>query len=616
MIRFDSRNAYYKTPFGAVEQNAELSLRIAVTGGKPIASALLFVRSDETGTSVTAEGKSGDAAPPGGLDPDEGGVLCEFKIQIGGIGLYLYHFEVSYQDGEKELSPEFQLTVYERDYLTPSWLKSGVMYQIFPDRFARSETYHGPRQDKNYVLRDDWGGLPNDKPDEKGIIQNNDFFGGNLRGVMEKLEYLKELGVTVIYLNPIFEAYSNHRYDTGDYKKIDPLLGTEEDFRALCEKAKESGIRIILDGVFNHTGSDSLYFNKKGRYPGLGAFQSKDSPYYKWYRFTEFPDEYESWWGIDTLPQVNETEPSYLDYIIRSGDSVIKRWLRCGASGFRLDVADELPDEFLEELRTAVKEIKPDGAVIGEVWEDASNKVSYGLRRKYFLGRQLDSVMNYPLKDAVIDYLAGSQDGLRLEMTVNSLWENYPEPAFNALMNILGTHDTRRILTVLGENSESEAYGRQRLFLALLIVSFMPGIPCIYYGDEIGMKGERDPFNRMCFDPDRGDPEILRFFRRLFAFRGRIDGLEDYLFQPERAEGSFYSFGRSGKKGRLIVAVNSGEGNWPLDLSLKEGESLKDFFISGTVLYQGQESFIIGENSGIAAWIVYNSTINVTNLAQ
>lgn len=604
MIRFDSRNTYYKTPFGAVKQNEDLSLRIKIADGRTAASALLLIRSDETGTVVTAEGKP---AKSGG--PDEGGArkeddaLYEFKIQIGGIGLYFYHFEVVYQNGEKEQTHEFQLTVYDRDYQTPSWLKSGVMYQIFPDRFARSETYHAPKQDKNYVLREDWGGLPNDKPDERGIVQNNDFFGGNLRGIIEKLDYLEELGVTVIYFNPIFEAYSNHRYDTANYKKIDPLLGTEEDFRALCEKAKEKGIRIILDGVFNHTGSDSLYFNKKGRYPELGAFQSKDSSYYKWYRFTEFPDKYESWWGVDTLPCVNETEPSYLDYIIRSEDSVVKHWLRCGASGFRLDVADELPDGFLEALRSAVKEIKPDGAVIGEVWEDASNKVSYGLRRKYFLGHQLDSVMNYPLKDAVIDYLAGSRDGSRLEMTVNNLWENYPAPAFNALMNILGTHDTRRILTVLGESSESETHTRQRLFLALLIVSFMPGLPCVYYGDEIGMTGERDPFNRMCFDPDHGDPEILRFFRRLFAFRGKIDGLEDYLFQPRGAEGSFYSFSRLGQKGRLIVAANSGEGVYPLNLSLKEGEFLKDFFISGTVLYEGQEAFSVRENSGISVWI-------------
>ncbi len=440
-------------------------------------------------------------------------------------------------------------------------------------------------------------------PVEKGIKSPKDFEGKKYGGWGSPAE------------EEMIKALMNQ--EKADFKKVDPMLGTEEDFRELCEKAMEKGIRIILDGVFNHTGSDSVYFNKDGRYSETGAYQSKESPYYKWYRFTEFPDRYDSWWGIDTLPGVNETEPSYLDFIIRSEDSVVKHWLRCGASGFRLDVADELPDEFIEALRAAVKEIRSDAAIIGEVWEDASNKMSYGRRRKYFQGNQLDSVMNYPLKDAVIDFLVKGRDGAALEKAVNSLWDNYPEPAFGALMNILGTHDTERILTVLAEGSRDADEARQRLFLACLIVSFMPGIPCVYYGDEIGMKGGKDPLNRMCFEPGRGDPQILRFYRRLFAFRGKIDGLEDYSFQPRSAEGSFYSFARTGSGGRLVVAANSGGGAsgssngdsrgslvYRLDLKIAENESLKDFFISGSVSYETEEAFRIGENSGIAAWIV------------
>jgi glycosidase len=613
MIQFDSFHPYYKHPFGSIESGSALTLRIKTSGGSPAVSARLVIISDETGNTLRAEEKTAQGA---GITP-EGHDLFEFTVQIVDTGLYFYHFEVVRQDKGTERTPDYQLTVYSRGYVTPRWLKAGVMYQIFPDRFARSGNYRAPRQNKDYILREDWGGAPNGKPDEKGIVRNNDFFGGNLRGILEKLDYLEELGVTVIYLNPIFEAYSNHRYDTADFKKVDPMLGTEEDFRELCEKAMEKGIRIILDGVFNHTGSDSVYFNKDGRYSETGAYQSKESPYYKWYRFTEFPDRYDSWWGIDTLPGVNETEPSYLDFIIRSEDSVVKHWLRCGASGFRLDVADELPDEFIEALRAAVKEIRSDAAIIGEVWEDASNKMSYGRRRKYFQGNQLDSVMNYPLKDAVIDFLVKGRDGAALEKAVNSLWENYPEPAFGALMNILGTHDTERILTVLAEGSRDADEARQRLFLACLIVSFMPGIPCVYYGDEIGMKGGKDPLNRMCFEPGRGDPQILRFYRRLFAFRGKIDGLEDYSFQPRSAEGSFYSFARTGSGGRLVVAANSGGGAsgssngdsrgslvYRLDLKIAENESLKDFFISGSVSYETEEAFRIGENSGIAAWIV------------
>lgn len=595
MIQFNSKKLFYKSPFGAVEEKTELFLRIKVPGNRAVASACLILAADQSDQYSKVEGT---------LEKSTGTEYqYSFTLHMDQIGLFFYHFEVKYQDDEKERSATYQCTVYRKNYTTPDWLKNGVMYQIFPDRFARSEKYSSPLQKKNYVIRDDWGGVPNDKPDELGVIQNNDFFGGNLRGIIERLSYLEDLGVTVIYLNPIFEAFSNHRYDTADYKKIDPMLGTTEDFCELCQKAKEKGIRIILDGVFNHTGSDSVYFNKIGRYPGLGAYQSKASPYYNWYRFIEFPKKYESWWGIDTLPGVNETDPSFLDFIIRSEDSVVKHWMRCGASGFRLDVADELPDEFLEALRAAVKEIDPEGAVIGEVWEDASNKISYGLRRRYFLGNQLDTVMNYPLKNAMIDFLVYKRDGILFEQLVNSLWENYPQPAFSTLMNILGTHDTTRILSVLSENSPDDDYSRQRLFLAMLITAFMPGIPCVYYGDEIGMKGGRDPFNRMCFEPNHGDPYIKKYFKRLFKFRKRISRLESYSFQQRTAEGSFYSFYRIGMNGRLIIAANTGSQDYLLNLAMKDKEFLKDFFISGSVSFERQGVFRIKENSGIVAYI-------------
>lgn len=592
MIEFNSKNEYYKWPFGSIVKNSDLFMRINITGEKPVISALLILNNDTEGSIITQEGTC------------EGESLYSFSLQIDKIGLYFYYFEAVYRDDSREKTPIHQLTVYSADFKTPQWLKTGVMYQIFPDRFAKSKDYKPPKQNKRYILREDWGGMPNDQPDEHGIIQNNDFFGGNLRGIIENLDYLETLGVTVIYLNPIFEAYSNHRYDTADYKKIDPLLGNEEDFIELCEKSRFRGMRIILDGVFNHTGSDSIYFNKTGRYRELGAYQSIDSPYYSWYRFTEFPDHYDSWWGIDTLPGVNETEPSYLEYIVTADDSVIKHWLRCGASGFRLDVADELPDIFLEATRSAVKETKPDGALIGEVWEDASNKIAYGRRKKYFFGDQLDAVMNYPLKNAVIDYLVHRKDGIELEQVVNSIWENYPKPAFNALMNILGTHDTRRILTVLSENSQNYDYSRQRLFLAQLIISLMPGIPCVYYGDEIGMMGEKDPFNRMCFQPENGDKNIFHFFKRLFAFRKRINNFEDYDFKPRRAEGSFYSFSRFGDNGRVVIATNAGSRDYLLNLAMCEKEYLKDLFISGSVFYERQGVFRINENSGIAAYIL------------
>ncbi|GAB1475394.1 hypothetical protein MASR2M70_02260 [Bacillota bacterium] len=478
------------------------------------------------------------------------------------------------------------------------------MYQIFPDRFARDISYNVPAQNKKHVLRDDWGGTPNHLPDEKGRITNNDFFGGNLRGITQSLDYLSGLGVTVIYLNPIFEAYSNHRYDTANFKAIDPLLGTEEDFRDLCRKAGEKGIRIILDGVFNHTGSDSIYFNKYGRYPCVGAFQSKDSPYFSWFRFSNYPEEYESWWGIDTLPHVNEEDPGYMDYILNDEDSVVRHWLSCGASGFRLDVVDELPDVFLDRFRQVVKEFDRDAVIIGEVWEDAATKISYGQKRRYLEGDQLDSVMNYPLQNGVIDFMKGNISGSGLSGIVEELWGNYPETVFYGLMNILGTHDTPRILTVFEDGADIKL-SRQRLFAALIIWALMPGIPCLYYGDEIGMKGGKDPFNRGCFMPERADNEIFMHYKRLIAFRKKISGfgrLSELKYQPDKCGENLYTFDRKGSSCRIVTAVCR-EGSESISVDLAPGERIEDFFISGDVILTSFTTFQLFGCSGVAVLI-------------
>lgn len=487
----------------------------------------------------------------------------------------------------------------------PKWLKNGIMYQIFPDRFARSPQYIPPKQTKEYLLREDWGGVPNFMPDQDGIVQNNDFFGGNLQGIIENLEYLQDLGVTVIYLNPIFEAYSNHRYDTADYMKIDPLLGSEADFMELCSLALEKGIKILIDGVFNHTGSDSIYFNKKGRYASIGAYQSKSSPYYNWFRFIEWPSKYEAWWGVDTLPSIQETEPTYLDYIIRNRDSVIRHWLGCGASGYRLDVVDELPDLFLDELRLVVKEENPDAAIIGEVWEDASTKVSYGQRRRYLEGDQLDSVMNYPLRKAIIRFIKEDQDAFAFASTIEVLWRNYPETVFYGLMNFLGTHDTPRIFNIFSENVNRVA-ARQRLFSSLILWAMMPGIPCIYYGDELGMMGEKDPLNRGCFEHEKRDQEIFRHYKRLLSFRQEVEtfeSLELLKFEHGMITDNMYSFHRKGQKCRLHVAVNAGDEWETLPLNLRDGEKIIDYFISGDVSFADLDTFHLKGCSGIAVLI-------------
>lgn len=527
-------------------------------------------------------------------------------------GLYYCRFSASVPDAASGVWPisteEAQLTVYKEGYSAPDWLSGGLMYQIFPDRFAKSGQYEAPEQKKSYRLHGEWGELPDSGPDEQGIVWNRDFFGGNLKGIEERLPYLQSLGVTVIYLNPIFRAFSNHRYDTANYMEIDPMLGTEEDFSSLCTAAGERGIRIIIDGVFNHTGSHSVYFNKDGAFDTLGAYQRKESPWYRWYSFQDYPEHYDSWWGIDTLPAVNETEESYRDYILRGEDSVVKHWLRKGASGIRLDVADELPDVFLDEVRTAVKGTKPDAAVIGEVWEDASNKEAYGQRRRYFQGDQLDSVMNYPLKDGIIRFINGDGDGAKLRELLCSIMEHYPRTSFHSLMNILGTHDTERILTIFLNGSDSYEQARQKLFLSLLVWAFLPGIPCIYYGDELGMEGGRDPFNRCCFQPEKAKNDIAAFYRRLLLFRGRIDGLGQMELEPGPAEQGVFSFLRKGSGGTLFVLLNLSGESIAAEPPQDSGYQPLDFVNCGSVYTELRGVDIarlhVAPNSGIALYSI------------
>ena len=425
----------------------------------------------------------------------------------------------------------FQLTVYDEEYKTPEFLKGGIMYQIFPDRFAKSGEVHDNIPDGR-VMRN-WGETPYYRPDEHGHVWNNDYFGGDLKGIQEKLPYLADLGVTCLYLNPIFESHENHRYNTANYRKVDPLLGTNEDFASLCAEAKKLGISIILDGVFSHTGADSIYFNKYGRYDTVGAYQSRDSEYYSWYTFYDYPNVYEAWWGIDTLPNVQENNPEYTRYIC-GDDGVLDYWLKQGAAGFRLDVADELPDEFLENLRTCVKKHGSEKIIIGEVWEDASNKEAYGVKRRYLLGGQLDSVMNYPFREAVINYIKGmsSRDFHR---AIIGIIENYPKDTIDVLMNFLSTHDIERAINRFGGedcndkskdwmaerwlNEQEYQLGRSRLMAATALLFFLPGVPCIYYGDEAGLQGYKDPFNRRCYPWGHEDTELIAFHKELARIR-------------------------------------------------------------------------------------------------
>ena len=457
-------------------------------------------------------------------------------------------------EGQESMDPppSYQITVYDPGFETPQWFRHSVMYQIFPDRFfqSRKEPLTQAELEKkrpDYIYHEDWRDKPIYKPDPRtGEIMNNDFFGGNLAGIVDKLPYLKDLGVSVVYLNPIFESYSNHRYDTGDYHKVDATLGTRADFRHLCARARAMGMRVVLDGVFNHTGSDSAYFNRYGLYDCVGAYQSKASKYHKWYSFRSFPDDYECWWGILTLPSLNESEPSFQRYIIDSENSITRRWLRCGASGWRLDVVDELPDDFLKALRVAVKSVDEDAIIIGEVWEDASNKVSYGVRKEYLLGYELDSVMNYVFKNALLDFLLMRAPSGRFIAEMRRLADHYPTQCFYSLMNLIGGHDVPRALTLMSDphpdltrdqkamhkpTTRQRKIGVRRLKLASLVQMAMPGVPSVYYGDEAGMAGFEDPFNRETFPWDEIDEDLHSWYKRVITLRNAFATLRTGTFE-------------------------------------------------------------------------------------
>ncbi|EMZ42528.1 4-alpha-glucanotransferase [Atopobium minutum] len=486
--------------------------------------------------------------------------------QVGGVGTL-----------REWMGPSFQITAYTPRTTQPDWYRGGVAYQIFPDRFSRDKNWEQRAQQALRLhphgvarhIQQDWNEPPYYIRDEKGRVQRWDFYGGSINGIREKLDYLQGMGITILYLNPIFEAASNHRYDTGNYLQIDPLLGDLQDFTLLCKEAQDRGISIILDGVFNHSGCDSLYFNKYNNYDSVGAYQSKDSVYRDWYKFDKKTGEYQSWWGVDDLPDIDEHSQTYRDYMFGK-DGVVRSWLRAGARGWRLDVADELPDDFIKELRRAALAERSDALILGEVWEDASNKISYGKLRQYFLGDELDAVMNYNLREALLGYVRGDMSASVLRERMESMHENYPPDAFVEAFNLLGTHDTARILTLLGAPdphnmdgqhgsyrlSESErGLAKGRLWLATLVQMLLPGVPCIYYGDEAGLEGTTDPFNRAAFPWGHEDTDCQAIIRNALTLRKTLPLSEaDHFFTLDLGD-EVFGFVRKNNQHNQSVAV-------------------------------------------------------------
>jgi len=591
--------------FGAFPHTGDITFTLSVTGElSNLRSVVMVIHGDGWGREetvykdipLTPALENGEFS----LTLNMGDLCREWDFDDNGLFWYHYRLETAnsqyYFGGEAPVElchinghdNERQLMVYSADYTVSKHLQTGIIYHIFVDRFKRSGEC-GVKA--GAILDENWeNGIPQYGAYPGAEVANNVFFGGDLWGIAEELPYIKSLGASTIYLSPIFDAASNHKYDTGDYLSVDEMFGGEEALRHLCKEAKKAGIQIILDGVFNHTGADSVYFNKFGTYDSVGAYQSEDSPYYPWYFFGETKEKYESWWGIKILPKVNTAGDDFPAFIF---DQVIPKWMDCGVSGWRLDVADELNEGFIEKLRETVKEKNPDGAVIGEVWEDATDKVSYSQRRKYLRGHQLDSVMNYPLRNGIISYvLYGDCDLFR--RSTETLYRRYPKVTSDALMNFLGTHDTARILSVLGDTDYDEltneelstrrmskkgrAAAIRLLKLAYGILVAVPGVPCVFYGDEVGMEGYRDPFCRRTFPwhtlhkGNAVEESLPEFYRRLGEIRQTEPALNGGLFRLVEANEDYVMIRRETEDDSLTVIANRSDRDisFPLDSPVHE----------------------------------------------
>ena len=578
----------YRSPFGAAKTGEKVYLRLDVKN--PVSGLSCYVRTwhDEKGAKLfkmECEKWGDEAVYSAELTMPEDPCLIWYSFVLETFdGRSFYGNNEKFRGGRGRMyssNPEgYQITVYN-EAKTPSWYKEGVAYQIFPDSFNRGADWleraaadavpgrKGPRK----VIQMDWDDKPFYIRNESGAIERWTGYGGTLSGIKDKLPYLNDLGITIIYLNPVFEAASSHRYDTADFMKIDPGLGDEKSFKALVDEAKKYGIKIILDGVFNHVGRDSIYFNAFGNYGEGGAAQDKNSPYYKWFSFENWPDKYDCWWGVTDLPNVNENDPSYKEYICTGEDSVIRHWMRLGIGGFRLDVADELPDEFIEDIRRVIKEEDEDGVLLGEVWEDASNKISYGKRRRYFLGNELDSVMNYPFREGGLNFMKGSITAGELVSRIMNQMENYPPENFYGNLNLIGSHDRERALTFLGDapdkNSLSDrdkekfeldpqqrAIAKKRLKALALIQFTLPGLPCIYYGDEAGMEGYTDPYNRGPYPWGREDEELISYYKKIITIRKENEAFVKGSYIPVSYGDNVYGCMREYEGEKICVLVN------------------------------------------------------------
>ncbi|MGB8857071.1 MAG: glycoside hydrolase family 13 protein, partial [Burkholderiales bacterium] len=537
-LRYNSRNTADKSPFGAVTAGTQLNF--AVSASKGISSVALVIEKRKLEGNQDILEYRQVARVPMRKTADGEKEKWQAEYRFIDVSVYGYYFEAVigdktfiYQNNtdaifwtrekgsngagrveERSDTPRsirrYRQTVYAADFTVPGWAKDAVYYYMFPERFRNGDARNDPKpgtntyQDKDVEFHADWNQRPS-KPktgDGSDDVHNNDFFGGDLAGIIEKLDYIADLGANVIYMTPIFTAVSNHKYDTADYRNVDPAFGSNEEFTRLCVEAKKRGIRIMLDASLNHTGSDSIYFDRFGKYRTGGAFENAKinaaSPYADWFSFdavqTDPNKQYKGWVGVLDLPELNKASKGFRQFAFGADDSIMRLWLERGASSWRMDVAPWVPDDFWREWRTAVKNKKPDALTIAETWFDSS---------KFFLGDSFDSTMNYIFRNTVLDYIGGGKATATYH-NIEYMREAYPRESFYALMNLLSGHDVPRTLHLLGYQSDTTdaakiSEAKQRLLLGAFIQMTFPGSPAVYYGDEVGVTGGEDPYNRATY---------------------------------------------------------------------------------------------------------------------
>lgn len=591
-VMHDSQSIVYRRPFGAVEEGQKVKLSIDIE--KEIVVAIELLQFDGTKVNMGMEKEylnSGNYRYSIEIDTEDAlGVLGYYFILIDGYDRVYYGNNDEHLGGIGQIytyNPvPYQITIYKKSNL-PEWYKEGIIYQIFVDRFCNGNddgSINNPK--KNSFIYGRWDDTPVYIKDYQGRTIRWDFYGGNIRGIIKKLDYIKSLGVNIINLSPIFKSSSCHKYDAGDYDIIDEMFGTEEDFKELCEKAKSKDIKIILDGVFSYTSSDSRYFNKAGNYDEIGAYQSPNSKYHNWYKFNRYPYGYECWWGIEGRPNINVMHNSYINFLVNRDDSIIKKWIDLGASGWRLNVTDELPDEFIEIIRDRLDTLDKETVLIGDVWDDASNKISYSKKRRYLYGKEIQSVTNYPLRESLINFTRGYIKSDKLKKKVMSLYENYPREVFLGNINLIGTSDTERILTVLD--------GNMRCLKIIVALQFtIPGVPLIYYGDETGVTGGKDPDNRKSYPWENEDVDLIGFYKRIAQIRNGQDALKKGDFNIFDTEEDIFAFERVYENERIVVVVNISNAQKVVRGITLEGTYLDLFNEGEKYKFVGYESVLI-----------------------